>query len=144
MKKLLLALGLLACFGATEAKAAGRTPTFEVGYSTFSSYGAICTTGTVVNISTTPYAPSVAAGDVKGPWAGVLIQNQDSSDTVWFGNEDTNATTGSGLKLGPDEEWVVYLGRHKDNTGSLVPLYCEADSAAGTAGVQLFLMWFGY
>ena len=136
MKRILMVLGLF-LMGASNASA--KTPTYEVGYSTFATVNVICTTSTAVNISTTPYLPQA-----HGPWAGFIVQNQDSADTAWFGNDRVNAAAGAGFKLLPGESWPVMLGKSKDNANWLTPFYCEADSAAGASGVQLLMFWFGY
>ena len=139
MKRILMGLALAVFAGVSNAHAGGKTPTYEIGYSTFATVSVICTTGTAVNISTTPYTPQA-----QGPWAGFVVENQDSADTVWFGDDKVNAAVGSGLRLAPAGTWSVHLGKAKKSPNWLTPFYCEADSAAGAAGVQLLMFWFGY
>lgn len=135
-KYLLLAIMALA---PSFAHADGR-PTFEVGYSTWGVSGVICTTGTIVNLSTDAYKPTGWHGKV----AGYLIQNQDSADSIYLGGPDVDGTDGSGLKVAAGKSWSVYLGREKHNINNRSHVYCEAESGAGAAAVQVVVVWFGY
>ncbi len=145
MKKLLYTLCLMA--GLSGAAHADGRPTFEVGYSSFSQYGVICTTGTAMQVNASD------PGDRSGMRiAGYRVQNQDSADAVWLGDVDVSthttngnatAVTNLGEKLSAGADGPYPFWRDRDGR-SKVALYCLAADAAGADGVALSVFHFYY
>ena len=124
---------------------AGEQPTFEVGYSSFAVVGVRCSTGTAIQINATR-----PTGFTATP-AGYRVQNQDSADTVWIGGVSVSSDTSTGGALTNLGEQLTNgssgpYGVAKDyrSAAALVPVYCLAADAAGSAGAVLSVVWFGY
>lgn len=140
-----LALGLCGLFSTPDAEAA---PAFEVGYTTFSVTGVICSTGTRSQINATK------PGNMGGVVAGYRIQNQDSSAAVWLGgitvtthttngNPTALASLGEKLTSGSNSVWMLGKDYNRGGVPPLVPIYCLAPDGS-TSGVVLSVNWFGY
>lgn len=146
MKKyaLMMLFGIFALASGPNAAEAAQ-PTYEIGYTTTTPKGVICTTGTVVQLNATRPTGFVARV------AGYRIQNQSSS-SVWIGGAQVSTHTATaaalavlGEKLVAGANVTFHLGYDAGRTGlPLTPIYCRAEDAAGSSAAVMSVAWFGY
>lgn len=143
MKKLLAVAAILSIF-AVKAKADGE-PMFQVGYSSYSSVGVRCSTGTAIQINA-----SVPAGS-RGNVAGYNINNLDGSNKVFIGGISVSTKTAVGdsisnlgAPIAANGSKTLLVGKDPRNLSALVPIYCKASDAAGSSGSVLAVEWFFY
>jgi len=142
MRKLLLALALLACLSQHAAAQAA----FDKGYSTWTAVGVFCTTGTAVQLNATRQIPGFIIG-------GYRVNNLDGADSVHLGHDQsvsTHTATAAALarhgeRLASGGSITYELGLNQDLADQPdVELWCRAVDAAGAAAVLLNFVTFGY
>lgn len=148
MKKLLgLLLLAVAMLGLSPGRARAQSqPTFEIGYTTWTTVGVPCSTGTAIQLNGT--RPTGFVQNV----AGYFIQNQDATDSIWLGDSpsvSTHTATAAalaalGLRLIAGDSYPIHLSKRRDSGIGLVPIYCKAADAAGTSGAAMNVTWFGF
>ena len=145
-KTLILAAILSVAVGAKVASA--QQTTIEVGYVQSISSGALCSSGTAIQLN--EFRPTGLTGERI---AGYRIRNAGSL-SFWLRGASTSIATHTvagvvqptlGEEIESGDSVTYHLGKgNRGSRGTLWPLYCKADDDAGADGVPLSVVWFAY
>lgn len=135
MKKLIFAAGILL---AMASRAHAYTEVVEVDNSTAVVRGVTCSSGTAARLDYLSTSANLLSGHSR---AGIRVQNQDSTYSVWIGfASNVSSMTASGF-LG---EKLVAGASAPYPIGKNVSLWCIAQDGAGASGVRVSASFFGY